>query len=111
MKSRDDGIDIKAERHYEHWLEVTGELAMDAINDALSEWSPDDILDAVYYGGGLSQRYRYGKKAPAIDIIGKLSAAIAYLKSLDAEDSIRVALLMRLPGDWEYSEDWDARSL
>lgn len=111
MRSHDDGIDINAERHYEHWLEATGELARDAIVVAFDKWTVYDIIGAVIHGGGDVDDYDYEDDAPVSMIISRLNAAETFLQTLDAEEAVRVAIAMSLPGDWEYTPDWDPRSL
>lgn len=100
-----------SEAREEAWLEWAGEQAKDAINDALTRWEPNEVLDAVRCDSSYQvTRFEYYEDEPAIAIINKLSSAIDYLKALSIVEAIRVCDKMKLSGDWEYSDDWDPRS-
>ena len=112
MRSYEDGTDLKADRHYEHWLDRVGKLAKDAIEDALKTWTVSDVFDAldVVLPFRTIRDYDHDEDSPATAVVYKIGAAVLLLRGLAPEDAIHVCDRMNLPGEWEYTSDWDGRT-
>ena len=101
-----------SETHYEYWLDHVGKLAKHAIEDALAAWTVSEVFDALdaVFPRSEAHDYDHDEDSPAVDVIYKIGVAVDLLYSLAPEDAIHVCDRMNLPGKWEYTHDWDART-